>query len=534
MDRPHWGRVAHAGRVAIALAAVGAFALGVLGAASARTHAPAKYGGVLVVGLANGEPDRLDPLFGSNTSALLISPAMCQRLYDYDAKQQLLPVLAAAVPTVSTDKLTYTIPLRKGVQFNDGTPFNAQAVVTTLQRYMAAKPSDFTGLSSVSASGPYTLVYHLKASDSTFVGGAPGAGGNPFVFSPTQLAKLGDNFETDPICVGPFMFDHRVVGDNVTLVKSPYYYDQKNVFLDKIVYKPVTDAQAADAALKAGDIQVLTQVSATELPAIQQSSSLRVISAPQLGWFGIVINIGNKNGAGNPPYTNVGTPLASSPKLRQAFEEAIDRDTLNRVVFQGLVQPSCTPIPPANTTWYDATKIPCTPYDPKHAKKLVAASGFSNPTVRLLTTDATDLMRMAEFIQAQEAAVGINVVIDVADSPTVAARTTSGDFDVRLGGLIPGGPDPDTNIYRRLVTSAVNNQSGYSSPRLDLLLSNARKATTFEARSTLYHAAWHVIQDDRPIIALYNPITYSAFSTNLTGVWLTSYGKLRVENAQYK
>ena len=90
------------------------------------------------------------------------------------------------------------------------------------------------------------------------------------------------------------MFDHRVVGDNVTVIKSPYYYDQKNVYLDKIVYKPMPDAAAAAAALKAGDIQVLDTVSTTELPAVQQTSSLRVLQAPQLGWQGIVINIGNK------------------------------------------------------------------------------------------------------------------------------------------------------------------------------------------------------------------------------------------------
>ena len=56
---------------------------------------------------------------------------MCQRLYELDAKQQLAPVLAAALPVLSKDKLSYTIQLRQGIQFNDGTPFNAQAVVTS-------------------------------------------------------------------------------------------------------------------------------------------------------------------------------------------------------------------------------------------------------------------------------------------------------------------------------------------------------------------------------------------------------------------
>jgi peptide/nickel transport system substrate-binding protein len=521
-------------RRGLALAVGVALALGVLGPASARTQAPAGYGGVLVVGLSSSDPGNLDPTApGANVAALLIFPAMCQRLYDYDAKLHLLPVLAASAPAISKDKLTYTIPLRKGVQFNDGTPFNAQAVVTTVQRYIASKDSDYAGVDSVTASGRYTVVFHLSAPDSSFAGGGT-VGGNPYVLSPTQLAKLGNNFGTDPVCVGPFMFDHRIANDNVTLIKSPWYHDQRNVFLDKIVYRPMTDAPAAAAALKAGDIQVLSQVGATEVPGVRQDSSLRVISGPQLGWFGIIINIGNKNGAGNPPYANVGTPLASSPKLREAFEEALDRRTMDRVVFGGLVQTSCTPIAPANTTWYDATKVPCTPYDPVHARKLVAAAGFSNPTVHLLTTTSTDLVRLAEFIQQQEAAVGIDVVVDTADTPIATPLTNSGNFDARVGGLIPGGPDPNGLLFKRLTISGSSNQSGYASLPLDLILNNAKKAITVEARSTLFRAAQQIVHDDRPIIVLYNPITYSAFDTRLAGVWLTSYGKLRVENARYR
>ena len=61
--------------------------------------------------------------------------------------------------------------------------------------------------------------------------------------------------------------------------------------------------------------------------------NMTVIKGVVLGWGGLVINIGNKNGEGNPPYSNVGSPLAQSPKLRQAFEEAIDRDTDSRVAY---------------------------------------------------------------------------------------------------------------------------------------------------------------------------------------------------------
>ena len=164
----------------------------------------------------------------------------------------------------------------------------------------------------------------------------------------------------------------------------------------------MTDAAAAAAALEAGDIQALDDVSPSALPGIQENAGLHVLTGAGLGWNGIRFNIGNKNGVGNLPYTNVGTPIASSPLLRQAFEEAIDRSTMNRVVFGRLEQTSCTPIPPANTTWFAAIKVPCTPFDPADAKRLVARSGIANPTVTLLTGSTSDGIRLGEFIQAEE------------------------------------------------------------------------------------------------------------------------------------
>ena len=123
------------------------------------------------------------------------------------------------------------------------------------------------------------------------------------------------------------MFDHRVVGDNVTVIKSPYYYDQKNVYLDKIVFKPMPDAAAAAAALKAGDIQVLDRVSTTELAGVQQTSSLRVIQAPQLGWQGIVINIGNRTASAT---CRTRTWARRSPRARSCGRRSRRRSTATR------------------------------------------------------------------------------------------------------------------------------------------------------------------------------------------------------------
>ena len=188
-------------RVAVLSAGV-ALALGVLDSASAQTD---KYGGTLTVGLRIG-PDALDPTLSMQFTNTEVYRTFCEKLYDLDGKAQVVPQLAAALPVISKDKLTYTIRLRKGIVFNDGTPFNADAVVTTLERNLthpeSRRASDLDSVGSVTASGPYTVVLHLKSPSTPLLDYLSTAA--TAILSPSQLTKLGDDFATNPICVGPF------------------------------------------------------------------------------------------------------------------------------------------------------------------------------------------------------------------------------------------------------------------------------------------------------------------------------------------
>jgi peptide/nickel transport system substrate-binding protein len=491
----------------------GTCSLVVLSSAPAERSAYGRYGGALTVGITYGEADALDPTTSRTVSANLVYDAICRGLYRVNAKFELEPDLATAMPSISADKLTYTVPIRKGVVFNDGTPFNAQAVVTTIERDQmlpgSAQASNLSYIDGVTAPDPYTVVFHLKSrfAPLPYVIGVP-------IMSPTQLQKLGANFSSDPICVGPYMYDNRVAGDSVTVIKSPYYYNKYAVHFDKIVWKYFSDVAAAAAALEAGDIQVLPGIDPSELASIEHDPGLRVISHDDLSRFWIRINIGNKNGLAILPYQNVGTPLASSPKLRQAFEEAIDRTAFNKVVLGGLQRPDCTFIPYADTAWYRPTDVLCTPYDPKDAKKLVAASGSSSPTVHLMTLSLTNYLLAAQFVQASEAAIGIKVVIDATDLATALGRLVSGDYDAYLGATT-AGLDPGPNFLTFYTAGGSNNYMGYTNPRLELIIANSFKATTPEARQTLYKVAQQIIMSDRPDIVLAHGVTYAGRAANV-------------------
>ncbi len=522
----------------VTLLAAGVASLVLVAAAAAHTDGSArpatavKDGGTLTVGLSAGEPDALDPTLARTFSGREVFLTFCEKLYDLNAKAQIVPQLASALPKLSSDKLTVTIPLRKGIKFNDGTAFNAQAVVKSLQRDQtlkgSARASEISPVDTVAAQGAYTVVIHLKTPYSPLVAQLADRAG--MVMSPAALDKLGDKFAQGPVCVGPFMYQNRVAGDSITVVKSPYYYAKSKVHLDKIVFKVENDTAAAAAALRAGDLQAWDGIDSTQLKSIQSTKSLKIIKETSLGYQGLTINIGNSHGL-LKGYTNTGTAIAKSALLRKAFEMSIDRKALNRVVFGGTVLPGCTPISPSSA-WYDPS-IKCTAFNPAAARKLVQQSGISNPTIHLMVPVGTAALRQAQFTQEEAAAVGIHVVLDSTDFVTSLSKADAGTYETFQIGW-SGRVDPDGNIYQFVHSKGSQNDSGYSNPRLDLILDNARKASTQKARMTLYRAAEKIILADRPLIYLYHGVTRAGLEKNLSGVTMYPDTLLRVSFAQFK
>jgi peptide/nickel transport system substrate-binding protein len=521
-------------RIALLLLVAGAV-LALAATAAARTSGHAiRNGGTLTIGLAE-EPDALDPTVARTFVGRMVFLSMCEKLYDLDKNLNIVPQLATALPQVSKDKLTYTIKLRSGVKFNDGTPLDAAAVKTTLDRYLTFKgstrASEISPISSVDASGG-TVTIHLKQPYSPLTAQLADRAG--MILSPKALSAEGANFAQNPVCVGPFMFKDRVAGDHITLVKSPYYYDKGKVHLDSIVYKIMTDPSSRTQALRAGDIQVEDRIQSTDVPTLQKDSSVTVLKSVNIGYQGITFNVGNKNGL-LKGYSNVGTPLARSQYIRTAFDLAIDRTALNKVVFGGLNLPDCYPLAP-NTPWYKPTTagLQCgLKANDALASKLVKASGVQNPTVRLMLggTDPVTL-RLGQTIQAMEAKVGINVTVEPTEFTTSLNKATAGTFDAYAIGW-SGRIDPDGNIYGFVASPGTLNYSGYSNAKLDYILNGARKSLTTKSRDTLYRAAMQIIHRDRPLIYLYHPVYYFGVSKKITGVQAYGDSLLRVAFAGY-
>ncbi len=426
-------------RSALLVLALGVVSLVAAAAATSAAPPPAlKSGGTLTIGLAE-DPDALDPTLARTFVGRMVFMHMCEKLYDINAKLEIVPQLAAAMPKFSTNKKTITIKLRTGLKFNDGTAFNAAAVKQSLDRHKtlprSTRASELAPVSSIDVQGNNAVVLHLTNRYAPIT--AQLADRSGMIMSPKALNDLGDKFATNPVCVGPFMYKDRVGG-------RPHHAHQVAVLLRQ-EQGPLRHDQLQDhhrpvgalANLRAHSIDVEDRIPSTELQGIAHDTSLAVRKSISIGYQGITINIGNKNGL-NKGYENIGTTFAKSADLRQAFELALDRKLINRVVFGGTQQPGCFPFPPASP-YFAATKgLKChLTANVTAAKAAFKKSGASAPVDVHLTIGTDPIAaRLGQLIQGAEKAIGFNVVLEPTEFTTALNRADAGKFDIVRGRLV--------------------------------------------------------------------------------------------------
>ena len=499
--------------------------LGLVAAAAASKSGPgsAVAGKTLTVGLAE-DPDALDPTLARTFVGRMVFLSMCEKLYDVNKSLQIVPQLAARMPKVSSDGKTMTIRLRAGIKFNDGTPLNAQAVKISIDRHRtlarSARASELTPVSSVAGFVTFETVSPFAPLTSLL---ADRAG---MVMSPTQLSKLGNNFASNPVCVGPFQFVSRTAGDRIVLKKSNVYYNKSKVKLGGIVYRIIDEPNTMAVNLRSHGIDVGDRLASTSLSSIRHDTSLRLIRAVTIGYQGLTLNIGNKTGLRHP-YQNVGTPLAKHSALRKAFELSLDRNTINRVVFNNLNVPDCSPISPALKAWRDPT-FKCPKHNLALAKRLVKASGEKTPiSVNLmLGTDSVNA-KLGAVIQSEAGKAGFKVNLQPTEFTTSLNRADAGQFDMFAVGF-SGRVDPDGTTYGFIHTGGSLNDSGYSNKTVDRLMDGARASRKVPARKAAYYKAFKIVQKDRPLIYLWHPINYTGVSKKISGVQVFGDGLIRV------
>lgn len=485
-----------------------------------------KDGGSLVMALS-AEPDQLDPALSRSLYSRYVFHAMCQKLYDVDQDAKVVPQLATDLPTTSADGKTVTIPVRDDIEFADGTPFDAEAVKTTLERNLtldgSGRKSELGPITDVTAKDSKTVVITLSKPFAPLTAALTDRAG--MIVSP-KAAELGDKFATAPVCVGPFKFSKRVPQNSIELVKDPKFYDADKVHFDKVTYRIITDASIRAANLRSGDVQVADSLSAQDVPALQKEQDLQVLQSQSLGYQGVTFNIANSDGIGSP-LKQVDTPEAKDPRIRKAFELAVDRAGLVKVVFNDFNTVACSPISPKSEFSTEAAQA-CTPHDPAKAKALLEEAGVTTPLkIEMITSNNPDSLRLAQALQSMVKEGGFDLQIKPVEYASLLDQQDRGDFSLLQLGW-SGRIDPDANITNFVGTGGSQNVAGYSDETVDALLQKARESGDLAERKDLYGQVVDKLHEDNPLIYLYRQRNLTGVSTSLLGVQVFPDGVVRL------
>lgn len=492
-----------------------------------------KDGGTLTMAMS-AEPDFLDPTLAASFYSRYVFASMCEKLYDLNKDVQVVPQLAAALPKVSDDGLTVTIPLRDGIKFADGTPFNSEAVKASIERDLtnpqSARVSELGPIDSVEATDPTTVTIKLKSPFAPLTAALADRAG--MVMSPTQLKAKGDDFGSAPVCVGPFKFAKRVAQNSIELVKDPKYYDADKVHLDRIVYRIITDGSIRAANLKSGDAQVADTIGPDDVPSLQDGPDTTVLESASLGYQGVTFNVGNVKGVGKPTGT-INEPYAQDPRVRQAFEYAVDRQALVDTVFDGRFDPACGPIAPQSPFASDAADT-CREHDPQKARQLLKQAGVQTPYhLTMLLSNTPITLQFAQALQAMVKDGGFDIKLEPVEFTSLLEQQDRGDFQMLQLGW-SGRVDPDANITNFVGTGGSQNVAGYSNDALDALLQQARGTQDIGQRAAIYGQVQQQLQKDDPLVYLYRQRNLTGVRKEISGVQVFPDGIPRVAFAGYK
>jgi peptide/nickel transport system substrate-binding protein len=477
----------------------------------------------LRIGLAE-DPDILDPSMARTYVGRIVFAAFCDKLFDIDEKLNIVPQLALSQET-SADGKEMTIKLRPGVKFQDGEPFDAEAAKFSLDRHLTLQGSfrkpELAALDHVDVVDYLTIKLVLKTPFSPLIAQLTDRAG--MMVSPKAAREAGDKFGLHPVCAGPYKFVERVQQDRMVFEKFADYWNKDNIFIDRVVFQPIVDPTVRLANLKSGGLDLIERVLATDIKDVRADSRLVLSTAPEIGYFGLTINIANDKNKG---------PLSQSEKVRQALDLSIDREAINQVVFNGEFMPGNQWVSPVHPYYQKA--FPVQPRDIAKAKALMKESGATLPvSVDLMVPKGAENEAVAQVLQSMAAEAGFDLKIRLIEFATSFKQAQAGEFQAFLIGW-SGRIDPDGNSYVFLHTKAPQNDGGYSNPEADKALEDARLVTDPAQRKAIYEKLTKVVLNDEPLIYLYHRKLLIAHTTKLEGYKQMPDGLVRVVGLKFK
>jgi peptide/nickel transport system substrate-binding protein len=387
----------------------------------------------------------------------------------------------------SEDGQRWTLKLREGITFTDGTAYDAQAVLAHVERYKSPKTTardaaEAKEITSVKKVDDLTVEFRLARPNLDFPQTLTGSLG--MVPSPTAVAKDPQGFGMKPVGAGPFKVASFKPGGNLVLERNPDYHDTRYPYLDKLTMVTATDSKARLAAVEAGSLDLVPTTSTADF-AKAEAAGLKVLEQPLLTYYYLTLNLSK------PPFNDA--------SMRKALTQAIDTKAISTVVFHGRA--------PSMKGWFVAnhpeyTEVGYPKFDPAAAKAAVEkyeAQGQA-ATVEIQMVGSPENTRTVEVIQQMLADVGIEAKVSTLDQPTSILNAARGNYQAafRYIGFTLGAT---SDMRTRFRSGSAGTITHAGNAELDRIIDKLSR-TPVKDRHELYAEAQRVLGEWMPSVPL--------------------------------
>ena len=450
----------------------------------------------------SADPRALDPAFFDDGESAKVAANIFEGLYRFgDTDTTVVPCLATELPEISEDGLEYTIKLREGVKFHDGTDFNAAAVVTSIERQLEPnRTSDMpyasfvfgeeaagTGVASLEAVDDYTVKITLRAANTAFEKNLAMALAAPIV-CPTCLEAAGGNVGEDPTGAGtgPYKFVSWTKQSNVTLEANEEYWDTENMPKTKnVVFRIIPENNTRVTALTNGEVDIIDGVDLASVDQITNNGY------ELFAEDGMTINY---------MAFNTDSGVCTDKEVRKAIAQAVNVEELVKTVY-GEYATVATSVMPFFMAPY-VEDIKQTAYDPEAAKATLAAKGVTELACMTYTNsrpyNTKGGSELARLIQGYLQEVGVTVNITEYDWTTYKTKCQTDPYDICFYGWTGDNGDPD-NFMNLLADSNWSiNVARWSNDEYKDLIAQGVTLPDGEERNAIYHQCEEMVAEEQP------------------------------------
>lgn len=394
--------------------------------------------------------------------------------------------------------------LYEGITFSDGSPLTAEDVKFTYDMGLENKLSVLKGLLEVNVIDPLTVELVIDSYSNEFLQSLASV---PVSIQSKAAYESGMD-EPYLIGSGPYKLEKWEQDEYASFVKNENYWGDKKGVSDKITFRPIKEASTRAIALQNGEIDVCIEPSMDNLPDLEADENVTVYERPGTRLFYFAFNVEQE------PWNNA--------KLRQAVAHAIDRQSIVDVVLMGKGKTQTTILNRGLWSFYD--EMEGYPYDVEKAKQLLAESGYTpNQKLPLLISNESDYGQVAQLIQANLKAIGIDIEIQTVEPATLKTECING-----TQGLYLWRWNEDSKVdfvFRDLFyTGSGNNYSHYSDPKADELTDKVLTEKDPEQRLKYAQELQEYLVEAVPQVPLYIKDLIIAYNKDLTGTYLYGGG----------